>query len=208
MPAVFTPENEPYLGRETVQAFDNVIITCLATNEVIAPHTHEIELSELQRAACELIPPTINLSLSIRELVRQGYIYGAMVLIRPLTERAVTLLYLYKNPEKLALWHEGWPYSKRPKLSQIIESISDERYKGFGPTITTTMNSLTHGDPASAHWNLVDIGNEQVGHGVGKMLNNPDLCDSVCVQASAWMTVTMALMPAIFPDAKPTNQAH
>jgi len=35
-PIVFTPENEPYLGRESVYHFDQVIISCLELNQEIA----------------------------------------------------------------------------------------------------------------------------------------------------------------------------
>ena len=56
--AVYTPDNEPYLGRETVFAFDKAIVACLKTNERIAPYTHRIEKSDLQWA-----PLSINSSM-------------------------------------------------------------------------------------------------------------------------------------------------
>lgn len=46
--AVYLPSNEPYMGRESVFHFDNVIITCLETNANIVAYTHRTELSELQ----------------------------------------------------------------------------------------------------------------------------------------------------------------
>src|SRR5450759_4137182 len=90
--AVFTPSNEPYLGRETLYAFDKLIIVCLETSAEIAPRTHKIDKTDLQWAACQLIPQGISIALSIRELVRQGHLFGALVLIRPLAERAATCL--------------------------------------------------------------------------------------------------------------------
>ena len=98
---IFTPDNEPYLGLETLQAFDNAIVACLKLNSQIAPLTHDIQQNDIQRAACQLIPAGINLALSLRELLRQGYLYGAAVMIRPLAERAVTILYLKHYPDKL-----------------------------------------------------------------------------------------------------------
>src|SRR5436853_5001758 len=92
---VFTPDNEPYLGRETVLAFDNAIIACLKANVHIASHTHKIEKSDLQWTACQIIPQGISIALSIRELVRQGYLFGAFVLMRSLIERATIILYLH-----------------------------------------------------------------------------------------------------------------
>ena len=39
----FTPENEPYLGRRTLLAFDKLIVSCLAVNTIIAPQTHHLK---------------------------------------------------------------------------------------------------------------------------------------------------------------------
>jgi hypothetical protein len=36
-------------------------------------------------------PQGISLALSIRELIRQGYLFAALVLVRPLIERAVRI---------------------------------------------------------------------------------------------------------------------
>ena len=80
---VFTPDNEPYLGIESVFHFDEVILSCLEANAEIAAYTQKNELNDLQKAACQIIPQGINLALSIRELVHQGYLFAAAVLMRP-----------------------------------------------------------------------------------------------------------------------------
>lgn len=89
--AVYLPSNEPYLGRESVHHFDNIIISCLELNEKVAYYTHNNDLSEMQKAACQLIPQGINIALTIRALVRQGYLFGAYILISPLLERATPI---------------------------------------------------------------------------------------------------------------------
>jgi hypothetical protein len=94
IPAVFSPSDEPYLGRDLLRAFDELICACLELNSRCAPKSHDPQLTDFQRALCILVPQTITLALSIRELIRQGYLFGAKVLVRPLTERAVTVLYL------------------------------------------------------------------------------------------------------------------
>ncbi|MEM3101197.1 MAG: DUF5677 domain-containing protein [Candidatus Nitrosotenuis sp.] len=99
------------MGRETVFAFDKAIVVCMKTNENIAPYTHKIEKSDLQWAACQLIPQGISIALSIRELVRQGYLFGALVLTRSLIERAAIILYLHHNPEKIVVWKRGWKHN-------------------------------------------------------------------------------------------------
>jgi len=203
----FTPEDEPYLGREAVRIFDELIIVCLEVNSQTAPHTHKIEKNDLQWAACQIIPSGVSLALSIRELVREGYLYGALVLLRPLVERSVTILYLQRFPEKVGLWTSGWEHSgpnRRPSLAQMFNDIGGEKFPGCGPEITRSLNSLTHGDPASAMWNLVNTGKDAVGHAVSKILERPDLCDKICREAAAWMAVLMAMMTAIFPESGAT----
>jgi hypothetical protein len=98
-PLVFTPSDEPYLGRELLFSFDNLITACLELNSKCAPASHGRPLSNFQNALCILVPQTISLALSTRELIRQGYLFGAKVLVRPLTERAVTMVYLFKKPD-------------------------------------------------------------------------------------------------------------
>ena len=91
--------------------FDNLICSCLELNSKCAPTSRGRPLSRFQHALCILVPQTITLALSIRELIRQGYLFGAKVLVRPLTERAVTILYLSKNPDALQIWDDGWKYN-------------------------------------------------------------------------------------------------
>lgn len=199
--AVFTPDTEPYLGRHKLLVFDEMIIACLKCNAVAAPYTHRIEKSEIQWAACQIIPSGISLSLSIRELVRQGYLYGALVLMRPLAERAMTLVYLRQFPEAVEIWKRGWQHRERPSLSTMFNRIGGDKFPNCGPEITSSLNSLTHGDPASAMWNLVKGEDGQMGHPVSKLLERPDLCDRVAVEAAAWLAILVGMMHAIFPDA-------
>ena len=79
-PAVFTPDNEPYLGLQSVLWFDRIIMWTLESNHRVAAysHAHTDQMSPLQKAACQMIPQGINIALSIRELVRQGYLFPAM----------------------------------------------------------------------------------------------------------------------------------
>ena len=88
------------LGRESVFHFDEVILSCLEANAEIAAYTHKNELTDLQKAACQIVPQGINLALSIRELVRQGYLFAAAVLIRPLIEQRLSFHTFMRNPKK------------------------------------------------------------------------------------------------------------
>src|SRR5579871_4730804 len=108
-PVIFMPDNEPYLGLQSVLWFDRIIVWALEGNQRVASftHAHKNELSALQKAASQIIPQGINIALSIRELVRQGYLFPALVLMRPLIERAAVLSYLNANPIAVALWESG-----------------------------------------------------------------------------------------------------
>jgi hypothetical protein len=125
-PAVFMPENEPYLGLESVLWFDRIIVWALEGNQRVASytHAHKNELSPLQKAASQIIPQGINIALSIRELVRQGYLFPALVLMRPLIERAAVLSYLCANSAAVVLWESGWKHGQRPGLAKMLQSMS------------------------------------------------------------------------------------
>ena len=45
---IFTPSNEPYLGRNALKAFDDLIISCLDINKAIAARTHSIKLNDIK----------------------------------------------------------------------------------------------------------------------------------------------------------------
>ena len=199
---IFTPDNEPYLGRESVFHFDKVILSCLEANSEIAAYTHKHELNDLQQAACQIIPQGINLALSIRELVRQGYLFAAAVLMRPLIERAAIISYLHENPKEVVLWQNGWKYRERPSLAKMLATMNKEANIDEAQEICNIFNSLTHGDPIGSEFNLVDLSDGGVGYSVGKVLNEPKFCDFICFQSYIYLIVIMSRMAGCFPDIK------
>lgn len=199
--SVFSPDNEPYLGREAVYHFDQVIISCLEANSKIAPHSHKIKLSRLQQAACQIIPQGINLALTIRELVRQGYLFGALILMRPLIERVANISYLQHNPDKLEIWHNGWRYKQRPELSDMLRIMSDKIDVNAAKEICSFYNHIVHGDPIGANSNLIRLNDGSSGYSVGKIINDPQLCDFICFQSYCYLIVLMGMMVECFPDS-------
>ena len=197
---IYLPDNEPYLGRASVYNFDQVIISCLKQNSEVAAFTHKTQLSDLQKAACQIIPQGINLALTIRELVRQGYLFGALVLMRPLIERTATISYLHSYPDEVEKWKAGWNYKDRPSLEKRLETMSDKFTSSEIDQIKNLYNSLTHGDPVSANWNLVQLSDNGLGYSVGKVINDPKLCDFICFQSYGYLIVLMAMMAACFPS--------
>lgn len=152
MPIIFTTDNEPYLGRETVYVLDRTIIACLKLSEDRASLSHTMARSKMQDAACQLIPESINSALSARELVRQGYLFGAFLLLRPLMERCVTLLYLQKHPEDIAKWNLGWEHKSAPSLATMVKKISGTDFHCMEHIITGPLNAAIHGKPACAYF--------------------------------------------------------
>ena len=200
-PVIFTPSDEPYLGREPLLSFDKLISACLELNSKCAPASHGRQLSSFQNALCILVPQTISLALSIRELIRQGYLFGAKVLVRPLTERAVTMVYLFKKPDAQQIWDDGWKHDKRPSLQRMIEYLNDGLVQGSLPSVkgfTHALNSATHGDPLSAQWNVVLREDGAPVFPPSKNLQSPGLADEICAETIPWLAATMGMMSAAF----------
>lgn len=198
--SIFTPDNEPYLGRDSVYHFDQVILSCLEANANVASYTHTNELTDLQRAACQIIPQGINLALSIRELVRQGYLFTAVVLMRPLIERAAIISYLHEQPENVRLWQDGWKYRERPSLATMLATMQGEANIEQTKQICDTFNHVLHGDPIGSSFNLVHLDSGGLGYSVSKTLHDPELCDFICFQSYCYLTVLMGRMTACFPN--------
>jgi hypothetical protein len=205
LPIIFTPDNEPYLGRMLLFHFDQTISSVMEQSATTAPTTHARELSDHQKMASQVISQALSVALSIRELVRQGYLFGAHVLLRALVERATILLYINSYPNEIDKWNRGWQFQEAPSLAKMFDAIQAKK-KGEpiarGSDLTATMNSLLHAKPDSAPWNMVNIGNGIYGFAPSKILNRPELCDDLCANAIPWLVVVQAMMAAYFPDEK------
>ena len=202
-PVVFTPDNEPYLGRELLFHFDQLILSCLEQNSRLAERSHQIVHSDLQEMAGQVIPQSISITLSIRELIRQGYLFGAYVLLRSLVERTMILLYLQARPTEIEKWKRGWRHDEAPGLSKMIEAIQTQQGGPLmwrGHEVTASLNSLVHGKPDSIFWNLVPLDSNRLGHASSKILNRPDLCDKLCADTIPMLAIVQAMMSAYFSN--------
>jgi len=202
-PVIFTPENEPYIGRELLFHFDQIISATLEQNAQFAPSSHVQALSDNQKMASQVIAQAISIALSIRELIRQGYLFGAHVLKRGLVERQVILLYLHLFPEDIEKWNRGWHSGDAPGLAKMMDAIQEKWQRDAavrGRDLTKAMNSLLHAKPDSAPWNLVPLEGNRIGHAVSKILNRPELCDDLCADVIPCLAIVQAMMAAYFPD--------
>jgi len=201
-PVVFTPDNEPYLGRNLLFHFDQIICSAMEQNAATAPTSHNRQLTDQQHMACQVIAQALSITLSIRELIRQGYLFGAHVLLRPMVERAAILLYIHLYPDKIDIWNKGWHQKDAPGLAKMFDAIQSKWEYPAGVAVrdlTTSMNSLLHAKPDSAPWNFVPLSGNRVGHAVSKILNRPKLCDDLCANVIPWIAVIQGMMAAYFP---------
>jgi len=203
---IFTPGNEPYLGRQSVFQFDKMIQTAMEKNAKIAPWTRGRDLTLLQRAGTELLPHGFSIALSIRELVRQGYLISAEILLRPLIERAAVISYLNETPNALPLWAAGWPHKSRPPLFKMLAAMNGEgsmqENEDMAKQITQHFNAIVHADPLGAKKQITKLGDGRGGYTASKSLNDPERCDEICYQAAMYLIILMARACQIFPEAK------
>ena len=153
----FTPGDEPYLGRKPLHVLDVLISSTLELSGRIANETHKAELTPLKSAAAQICPQGFNLSLAIRELVRQGHLFPAAVLLRSLVERAAIISYLYRKPDALPLWENGWKHGNRPSLIKMLTEAHPTKDTSGARQVCETLNHIVHGDPYSAEFNLVAL---------------------------------------------------
>ena len=203
IPVVFTPDNEPYLGRTLLFHFDQLICSVMEANASLAPTSHRRVLTDHQKMACQVIAQAISIALSIRELIRQGYLFGGHVLLRALAERAAILLYLNLYPAEIDKWNRGWEHNEAPSLAKMFEKIRAKQMPDSairGSDLTAQMNSLLHARPDSAPWNMISLGGGGLGHAVSKIIDRSELCDDLCANAIPWLVAVQCMMAAYFGD--------
>src|SRR5712692_7773187 len=145
---VYLPHNEPYLGQPHLLAFDQAIPDAMRANLEVARRTFVKPLAPLQIAATEIVPQGISLALSIRELIRQAYLYSAAILIRPLIERTGTIYYLQAHLDAVEAWRSGWPRRSRPSFDALLTVLHPRAASDSQDAFRTMLHKLVHSDPA------------------------------------------------------------
>ena len=192
VPTVFTPDNEPYLGRQALLTFDQEIPFSLWVSSHIAAYTqaNRENLTDIQRAACQI--------------VRQGYLFAALVLVRPLIERAAIISYIHDHPDAIEKWKSGWRFRERPPLSTMLHSMARGMVEfEDAKDLCEHYGHIIHGDPISAEWNRIPLNDGSLGYAVGKVLNAPSLCDELALQGWVYLRVVIAKATSCFPEVKP-----
>jgi hypothetical protein len=201
-PLVFSIENEPYRGRNLLFHFDEILTSCFEFSGKLAPESHKSDLTEPQKAAAILIPQSISLIASCRKLIRQGYLFGAKALIRPMIERIVILLYLQIKPEDITHWQNGWKFREAPSLTKMLEIIAEDQKYDQREDIKNIMqshNSIIHGKPESSIFSVTNLPDGKKGLTPAKSINDPALCDEICAEVIPWVGTLLSMMALYFP---------
>lgn len=189
---------EPYEGHDALIAFDKVIEITLERYKIGAENASIGPQSDMQAMAGRLIPQITSLAFAIRFLIRDGFLFPANVLIRPLTERVTILMYLDKYPEDIEVWKRGWKFGEAPSLSRMFDKLkegnsSDSNFPGW--KMTADLNDLVHGKPDAAFWNRT-----KGGYLPSTISDNPELCGLVCKQAAHFLAATALIIGKYFPS--------
>ena len=83
----------------------------------------------------------------------------------------------------------------------MLESKSDKHDTSETKQICDIFNHIVHGDPIGSAWNLVKLNDNSLGYSVGKVVDDPELCDFICFQSYCYLIVLMGVMAACFPNA-------
>lgn len=199
--SVYLPHNEPYLGRARLLAFDLAIPEAMRTNTEVAQRTFGSALSPLQIAATEIIPQGVSIALSIRELIRQGYLYSATILVRPLVERTGTICYLRDNPDATEAWRNGWPRTAQPSFSDLLACLHPRSADSNQESLKVMMHELVHSDPEGSAYNMFRRDDGALVFPSGKIVDQPAMCDFVSTAGCYYLKRLVQIAAAIFPPS-------
>ncbi len=205
--AVYLPHNEPYLGRARLLAFDRAIPNAMLTNTAVSSRTFNATLTPLQVAATEIIPQGVSIALSIRELLRQAYLYSAAILIRPLIERTGTIYYLRRNPVSVKAWRTGWPRRSQPSFETLLAVLHPGATPDAHDPLRTMMHKLVHSDPAGSIYNMFHRSDGAPVFSSGKIVDQPAMCDFISTAGHHYLERLVSIAVTIFPPDKCTGRA-
>lgn len=181
---IFTPDNEPYLGRQLLVLFDRTITKSMAVHRQLGARTFATDLTAIQIAAVEIIPQGISIALSMRELIRQAYLFSAGILMRPLIERTGMIYHLHCNAAAIKAWNNGWPRKSQPTFDNLLDLVMGPGSDEERAAARTVLHKLVHSDPRSASFNATVRTDGLLASASGKELNEPMKADTISALAT------------------------
>jgi hypothetical protein len=197
---VYLPHNEPYLGQPHLRMFDELIPGALDTNLEVSKRTFAKPLSPLQIAATEIIPQGVSIALSIRELIRQGYLFSAAILTRPLIERTGTIHYLAAHPDAVTAWRADWPRRAQPTLDELLSHMHPGLPPDTQEAFRNSLHKLVHSDPAGAAFNMFERHDGVPVFSCGKMVDQPFMCNIISIAGYVYLNLLVGIAAKIFPE--------
>lgn len=196
--AVYVPHNEPYLGAKRCLPSIKLFRAPWQVHTEIGSKTFSANLSPLQRCAAEIIPHGISISLSIRELLRQAYLFSAAVLMRPLVERTGLMQHLVAHPNSVDAWHAGWPRKSQPSFDKLFMLVMPDAPAQHQEQIVSLMHKLVHTDPKSALFNMFKRPDGSMAFASGKILSRPDSAETIAELSHHCLRRLTALSAFVF----------
>jgi hypothetical protein len=195
---VYLPSNEPYLGSKSLLAFDKTIPRAMQVHAAIGPTTFSRELTPLQACAAEIIPQGVSIALSIRELIRQAYLFSAAILLRPLVERTGLMQHLLTYPASVAAWRAGWPRKRQPMFDELLGLIMPDASVEHRETAASLMHKLVHIDPQSALFNMFKRSDGSLAFASGKITSQLDAAETVADLANYCLRRLTSISALVF----------
>jgi hypothetical protein len=195
---IYLPHNEPYLGSKSLLAFDMAIPRAMQVHAAIGSTTFSRELSPLQRCAVEIIPRGVSIALSIRELIRQAYLFSAAILMRPLVERTGLMQHFVTYPNEVTAWHAGWPRKGQPTFDALFALVMPDASVDHREQITSLMHKLAHTDPKSALFNMFRRPGGSLAFASGKVLSRLDSAEVIADLAKHCLQRLTAISAFVF----------
>ena len=199
MKAIYTPSDEPYLGNGHLLSFDKAIPPALAINLAVARRTFGLAMSPLQEAASEIIPQGVSIALSVRELVRQAYLYSAGILVRPLVERTATIYWLRDHPASVEAWSRGWSRKDQPTLEQLLSHQFPGHNNDHLAAFRKMLHKLMHADPAGAMFNMLKREDGQFVFPSGKITEDHKMCEFISIMGELHLRKLVLIAEDLFP---------
>ena len=156
----------------------------------------------IQKATLELAIPTISIAAGVRELIREGCLVPALVLLRSLIERTATLNYVIHVPGALEMWESGWPHQSRPSLRLRLSSMlrlsgdaADQLMEAM-----SAYNGMVHGDPKAAGQNRIQLPGDDMPVAITHDYGSPQRASAIALEAGVMLAYLSALIEVAYPE--------
>ena len=179
-------------------------------------HSKDVGFSRQEEIVSRFIPSTLNLVFSFHELLLQGWLYPAEVLVRPFAERLGTLTYFATNPkEAIKKWDDGWKMGKRPSLEERLKLLPTtstspmlsqidwnavKEAKDIVISLTDSLNSAIHGDEYSLYYTLSHRTDDTDNYVMGADLKNESYATHLALVMANLTMFFPLVLAKVFPD--------